>query len=114
MGFTQAVYGVSPELCRDDTSTAFEAGVRNFESWCHVLLLDAWQRAGLFTEPGISATVAEIAKLNSRAGVVGALGHVRMVQAALDILVSSGLLRHASALPHQSLQLRICSSYGHC
>ena len=82
--------------------------MRNFESWCHALLLDAWQRAGLFKEPGSSATVTEIAKLNSRVRGISALGHARMIQAALDILVSSGLLRHAPvALLHHSLQLHI-------
>ena len=89
--------------------------MRNFESWCHVLLLDAWQRAGLFKEPGSSATVTEIAKLNSRVRGISALGHARMIQAALDILVSSGLLRHAPvALLHHSLQLHIWPSYQHC
>ena len=70
--------------------------MRRFEAWCHLLLLDAWQRAGMFKEPNISATVAGIAKQNMEARGASATRHARMIQAALDILVSSGLLRRGS------------------
>ena len=70
--------------------------MRKFEAWCHLLLLDAWQRAGMFKEPDVSATVAGIARQNSEVTGVSARRHARMIQAALDILVSSGLLRHGS------------------
>ena len=71
--------------------------MRSFEAWCHLLLLDAWQRAGMFKEPNVSATVAGIAGQNAAARGASATRHARMIQAALDILVSSGLLRRGSA-----------------
>ena len=70
--------------------------MRRFETWCHLLLLDAWQRAGMFKEPNVSATVAGIVKQNIEAKGASATRHARMIQAALDILVSSGLLRRGS------------------
>lgn len=81
-------------VSRNDTSAAFESAVRCFEEWCHMLLLGAWQRAGMFKEPAESASVADVAKLNIRVTGISALGRARMIQAALDILVSGGLLRH--------------------
>ena len=71
--------------------------MRKFEAWCHLLLLDAWQRAGMFSEPNVSTTVAGIAKHNTEVRGASATRHARMIQAALDILVSSDLLRQGSA-----------------
>lgn len=70
---------------------AFEEAVRQFEEWCHLLLLDALQRAGFFQVAGQRAAAADIMRLNRRAASAG--GHARMVDAALDILLAAGFIR---------------------
>lgn len=85
------------QLCvsRNDLEEGFEAAVQSFEAWCRLLLLDGVQRAGLFRQPGQSAALEDIVRLNRRPGA----GHARMVQACLDILTSAGFLRHFSCCP---------------
>lgn len=63
----------------------------HFEGWCRLLLLDAMQRAGFFRAARQTATLQAIVQLNKRS--VGSSGHARMVQAALDILLTAGYLR---------------------
>ena len=74
--------------------------MHSFEAWCRLLLLDAVQRAGLFRQPGQSATLEDIVRLNRRPWA----GHTRMVEACLDILTAAGFLRHLSllTLPEQA------------
>lgn len=88
---------------RDDTDGVLEEGVRRFEGWCRLLLLDAVQRAGYFRAGGQRAATADIVRLNRRAA--GAAGHARMVEAALDILLAAGLIRHG--LSHLDIFCRI-------
>ena len=75
---------------------AFEEGVRQFEEWCRLLLLDAMQRAGLFRAAGQRTAAADIVRLNRRAA--GAAGHARMVDAALDILLAARFIRQNATL----------------
>lgn len=77
---------------RDDTDGVLEEAVRRIEGWCRLLLLDAVQRAGYFRAGGQRAATADIVRLKRHAA--GAAGHARMVEAALDILLAAGFIRH--------------------
>lgn len=59
-------------------------------------MLDAMQRAGFFRVAGQRTAAADITRLNRRAA--GDAGHARMVDAALDILLAAGFLRHVPIL----------------
>lgn len=99
-----------------------EEAAADFERWCHVRLLAAFQQAGLLTIPAVHITAASVLALHSdqgkglesssmggppsaladvanpgaHAGPPGA-GHARMVAALLEILAHAGFLDEADA-----------------
>ena len=99
-----------------------EEAAAEFERWCHVRLLAAFQQAGLLTNPAAHITAASVLALHSNqgeglesspmAGLHSALadaanpaahagppgaGHVRMVAALLETLAHAGFLEEADA-----------------
>ena len=99
-----------------------EEAAAEFERWCHVRLLAAFQQAGLLTNPAVHITAASVLALHSdqgkglessptgdppsaladvskpaaHAGPPGA-GHARMVAALLETLAHAGFLEEADA-----------------
>lgn len=95
---------VSHQPLRDELPGGFDAAISQFERWCQVLLLDAFQRLGFFRSVGV---------VHSRASIEARVApeHSRMLSEQLAILEVAGFVTPAPAAT-EALGLTLSAAGG--